>query len=104
MLEGAREQGKFMQTLEFMFQTQNQWVIGHTVDPRRLWALLPQVGLDMEKLGKFMNDPKADKIIMQDLEDAEKLGATKTPSYFVNGKPLQVFGYKNLMDLIDSEL
>lgn len=104
MLEGAREQGKFMQTLEFMFQTQNQWVIRHTVDPRRLWSLLPQVGLDMEKLGKFMNDPKADKIIMQDLEDAEKLGATKTPSYFVNGKPLQVFGYKNLMDLIDSEL
>lgn len=104
MLEGAREQGKFMETLEFMFSTQNSWVIGHTVDPRRLWALLPQVGLDMEKLGKFMNDPKADKIIMQDLQDAEKLGATKTPSYFVNGKPLQVFGYKNLMDLIDSEL
>lgn len=105
MLEGAKAQGKFMETLEFMFKARDYWIDGHVVNPRKLWGLLPQVeGLDMEKLGKFMNDPKADEIIAQDLADAEKLGVTKTPGYIVNGKPLQNFGLDQLKDLINSEL
>lgn len=105
MLEGAREQGKFNETLEFMFATQQYWVKHHEVQAQILWRMLSNIkGLDLEKLAKFMNDTKADVIIKQDLEDAEKLGATKTPSYFVNGKPLQTFGLQNLKDLINSEL
>ena len=105
MLEGAKEQGKFMETLEFMFKARDYWIDNHVVNPRKLWNLLPQVeGLDMEKLGKFMNDPKGDEIIAQDLADAEKLGVTKTPGYIVNGKPLQNFGLDQLKDLINSEL
>ena len=105
MLEGAREQGLFMETLDFMFQTQRYWIQNHVVNPQMLWRVLGKVeGLDMEKLGKFMNDPKADEIIKQDLADAEKLGADKTPSYFVNGKPLQQFGWEPLVQLIESEM
>ena len=89
MLEGAREQGKFMETLEFMFATQRQWIKHHEVQAKILWNLLPNIkGLDMEKLGQFMNSSKGDEIIKQDLADAEKLGVTKTPGYIVNGKPL----------------
>jgi protein-disulfide isomerase len=105
MLEGAREQGLFMETLEFMFSTQGYWIHGHTVDPQKLWGMLSNIkGLDLEKLNKFMNDPKADEIIRQDLADAKTLKATKTPGYFVNGKPLQTFGWDNLVALINSEL
>ena len=58
----------------------------------------------MQKLKEFIESKKADAIIKQDLEDAKTLGANKTPSYFVNGKPLQEFGLENLKKLIDSEL
>ncbi len=105
MLEGAREQGLFMQTLDFMFESQGMWTVNHVVDPDKLWYLLQNVeGLDMEKLADFMNSKKADAIIEQDLADAKTLKADKTPSYFVNGKPLQQFGYENLINLIKSEL
>lgn len=104
MLEGAKEQGKFMETLELMFSTQRYWIQNHVVNPQLLWRVLPKAGLDMEKLGKFMNSPEADERIKQDLADAEKLGADKTPSYYVNGKPLQVFGWDNLVNLVESEL
>ncbi|NVJ52664.1 MAG: thioredoxin domain-containing protein [Campylobacteraceae bacterium] len=106
MLEGAREQGMFMDTLEFMFATQTYWIKNHTVQPKQLWALLTNVkGLDMEKMAEFMNNNKtADERIAQDLKDAEALKADKTPSYFVNGKPLQEFGLENLKKLINSEL
>lgn len=105
MLLGAKEQGKFMETLDFLFATQRYWINGHTVNPRALWNLLPKIdGLDMEKLGKYMNEPEGDEIIKQDLADAEKLNQTKTPGYIVNGKPLQTFGLQNLIDLVESEL
>lgn len=105
MLEGAREQGKFMETLEFMFATQQYWVKHHEVQVNTLYRMLVNVkGLDMEKLSVFMQDTKADKMIEQELLDAEELGATKTPSYFVNGKPLQNFGLEPLKELINSQL
>lgn len=105
MLEGAREQGLFMETLEFMFDTQSYWIKNHVVDPQILWRMLGNVqGLDMQQLGKFMNETKADEIIKQDLEDIKKLGIDKTPSYFVNGEPLQEFGLEQLKALVNKAL
>lgn len=106
MLEGAREQGKFMETLEFMFATQQYWTANHEVLYNKLWRMLVNVkGLDLEKLAVFMKENKAsEQVIDQDLKDAKALGASKTPSYFVNGKPLQEFGLENLKKLINSEL
>ncbi len=51
-----------------------------------------------------MEDPAITKIIQQDLADAKALNVQKTPGYFVNGKPLQSFGYKQLYQLIQAEL
>lgn len=105
MLEGAKEQGLFLEVLELMFETQVYWVQDHIVNPRELWYVVSNIKeLDMEKLKLFMESRKADAIIKQDLADAEALGASKTPSYFVNGKPLLEFGLENLKKLIKSEL
>ena len=104
MLEGARQQGMFMEVLEFMFATQKYWIDHHVVKPEVLWQGLGNIkGLDMAKLAEFVKDPKNDAPIIQDLEDAKTLGVTKTPGYIVNGKPLQNFGLDNLIDLIESE-
>jgi protein-disulfide isomerase len=104
MLEAARKQGKFWETLEMMFATQQYWASHHQPNPQVLWQFLPKLGLDIDKLVIDMKDPELDKIIAQDLADAKILGATKTPSYYVNGKPLQRFGYEQLKELIYSEL
>jgi protein-disulfide isomerase len=106
VLEASRKQDKFMDTLEFMFATQKYWIEHHVVNPKMLWRILPKAGLDMEKLSADIekDSQKVTDIINQDLSDAKELGATKTPSYFVNGKPLETFGLDNLMNLIKSEL
>ena len=104
MLEAARKQGKFTQTLEMMFATQKYWASHHKPNPQVLWQFLPKLGLDIDRLVKDMKDPEMDKLVAQELADAKALGANKTPSYFVNGKPLQRFGYEQLKELIYSEL
>lgn len=104
ILEAARKQGKFIETLEMIFATQKYWTEHHKANIKKLWSLLPRVGIDMNRLVEDLKDPKLMEIVRQDLKDARALGAEKTPSYFVNGKPLQRFGYKELKELIYSEL
>ncbi len=105
MLEAAREQNKFVEVLELLFQTQRIWTVNHQVDLNKLWGVLVVSKLlDMDKLIVDMKNPDLVKIVEQDLADAKTLKATKTPAYYVNGKPLEVFGLQNLKDLINSQL
>ena len=105
MLEATKKQDKFMPVLELLFKTQHIWVINHHADLNRLWAILVKSELlNMDKLVEDMKNPKIVQIITQDLADAKIIKANKTPSYFVNGKPLEVFGLQNLKDLINSQL
>lgn len=104
MLEAARKQGKYWETLELMFSTQPYWASHHKPQPQLLWRFLPKAGLDMEQLKMDMNDPEIAKIIEQDLADAKTLNVKKTPEFFVNGKPLPSFGYDQLKELVRSEI
>ena len=104
ILEAAKRQGKFWETLDIMYKTQRYWASHHNPQPQLIWKYLPHAGLDLEKIRKDMNDPEFEKIIRQDLADAETLNVRKTPGFFVNGKPLTSFGYKQLQDLVDSEI
>ena len=51
-----------------------------------------------------MRAPEIAKLIAQDVEDARPLDVTKTPGFFVNGRPLVEFGFKQLKQLIDDAL
>lgn len=104
MLEAAKKQGKYWETLKVMYQSQAAWASHHNPQPAKIWQYLPYAELNQEQLKKDMNDPALDKIIEQDLADAKTLNVQKTPGFFVNGKPLQVFGYNQLQSLIYSEI
>ncbi len=105
ILEAARKQSQFWPVLELMFSTQQQWVEHHVGQPDVFLGILENAGLvDVAKLRQEMTNPNIIKIIRQDLADGELLGADKTPSFFVNGKPLPSFGYQQLKDLVDTEV
>lgn len=104
ILEAAKKQGKYWETLEVMYQSQPYWASHSNPQPQRIWQYLPKAGLDIAKLKNDMNDPAIAKLIDQDLADAKTLNVHKTPGFFVNGKPLQSFGYKQLQQLVQTEL
>jgi protein-disulfide isomerase len=104
ILEAARKQGKYWETLDIMYKSQPYWASHHNPQPQLAWHFLPSVGLDLEKLRADMNDPAIEQIIAQDLADAKTLNVTKTPGFFVNGKPLVTFGHLQLQQLINDEL
>ena len=104
ILEAARKQDKYWETLEIMYKTQSKWASHHNPQPQLIWEFLPYAGLDIEKIRKDMRDPEIEKLIKQDLEDAKTLDVRKTPGFFVNGKPLERFGRQQLLQLVESEI
>mgnify|MGYP001815562428 FL=1 len=104
ILEAAREQGKFWETLEVMFASQPAWASHHQPQPEKLWPYLAQMGLDIEQARQDMNSSEISARIRQDIADARQLQVTKTPGYFVNGKPLVQFGYEQLQNLVETEV
>jgi len=104
ILEAARKQGKYWETLDVMYRSQGYWASHHNPQPEKIWQFLPMAGVDLEMIRKDMNDPAIAELIGQDLADAKTLNVQKTPGFFVNGKPLQTFGYQQLQDLVQSEI
>jgi protein-disulfide isomerase len=105
ILEAARKQGKYWHTLQLMYDTQKYWASHHKPEPEKIWEHLSRVaGLDLDMIKVDMQDPAIERIIEQDMADAKALNVQKTPEFFVNGKPLQSFGYEQLRTLIFTEL
>ncbi len=104
MLEAARKQGMYWETLRLMFATQSEWASHHHPSPEKLREILPSLGLDMTRLELEMESMEIGHILQQDLADAETLGVRKTPTFFVNGKPLTRFSLPDLQALVASEV
>jgi protein-disulfide isomerase len=101
MLEAARRQGKFWPALEALLANQAAWTQHHTANAELAWRHLDGIGLDMERMAFDMSSPEITGVIAQDLADARTLNVSKTPDFFVNGKPLPSFGFTQLKNLVD---
>jgi protein-disulfide isomerase len=104
ILEAARKQDKYLPVMEALYADQRRWVVNHRVQADQVWPSLGGLGLDMDKLRNDMNAPEVDRRMAQDMGDARILGVTKTPEFFVNGRPLPSFGLEPLQDLVADEL
>ncbi len=104
LLEAARLQDKFWPTLEAAFAAQEIWASHTDPQPQKLWMQLGDVGLDFTRAQQDMQSEQTISNINQDIADLTSLGINKTPSFFVNGKPLVDFGFGQLRYLVESEI
>ena len=72
ILAAAHMQGKFWPTLEAVFAAQSAWAPHHRPQPDLVWNYIGGVGLDIEQLRQDLNSPLMDRIVQQDLADAQK--------------------------------
>lgn len=103
-LEAARLQGKYWEALELLFKRQPEWGDHHNPRPEMIFAILPDLNLDMEKLKNDMNNKDIQENIKQDITDLRKINIRGTPTFFVNGKPLDGFGIQYLREKISKEI
>lgn len=104
VLEASRKQGKFEPALEALFAAQNVWVQNHVAHAELIGPLLAPLGMDMVQLQNDANTPEVATVVARDLADAKTMNVTKTPEFFVNGKPLPSFGFEQLRSLVGDAL
>ena len=103
-LEAARKQDKYWPAIEALLSAQDRWTQNHTAHVDLALPLLESQGLDLTRLKQDMSSPEVAQIISQDMADVRALNVSKTPEYFVNGKPLPSFGWMQLKTLVEEAL
>lgn len=104
LLQAAQQQGRFWDVLGLMFETQSSWASHHEPKPEVFWNYLQGYGFDVERLQQGVAEPSVAAAVQQDMTDVMLLGVDKTPTFFVNGKPLPSFGYEQLRALVAAEV
>lgn len=104
MLEEAREQGKFNEALDAIFDRHPEWADHGQPRPELLPQILANAGVDRSKL-------KIDELMTKygwrvDLDHADGIsaGVRFTPTFFVNGVMLNGIGYGVIKQAIEDEL
>ena len=103
-LEASRKQAKFWPALDALVASQSAWTLHHQARVDLIWPHLARAGLDIDRLKADMQSEEIARSVAQDLADARTLNVTKTPEFFVNGRPLPSFGFEQLQTLVDEEL
>ena len=106
VLEAARMQGPdiYWKSLEAILEAQPVWAEQGRPKPQRVWEFLGRTGLDIQKAKQDMNDARIAELLKQDAKDLATLKVNKTPSFFINGKPLKEFGPNGLRAQVESEI
>lgn len=103
ILEAARMQDKFEPVLERLFEAQPRWA-PHGRPADSAWTVLEGTGLDIKKARSDAKMPDVVGAMNLDAADVSAVGVRKTPTFFVNGKPLTEFGAQQLHDLVKAEV
>ena len=104
ILETARTQGKFEPVLEALLARQPKWAAHGAPDLEKAWEFARAAGLDVERARREASSPKINLVLKQDMADVKAANVRRTPTFFVNGKPLVSFGPQQLFELVQSEV
>jgi protein-disulfide isomerase len=104
LLLAARQQGRFEPMLTALFEGQEQWAAHHRPDVEQAWKIAAANGLNIARARRDAAAPAVDAVLAQEAEDIVELQVLRTPTFFVNGKPLVEFGPEPLLKLVSQEV
>jgi protein-disulfide isomerase len=104
LLEAARVQGKAHELLAALFERQDEWASHSAPNPARAWQIASDAGINVARAKKDALATSVDDMLNIEADDLTALRIERTPTFFVNGKPLPTFGPQQLMDLVASEV
>lgn len=104
--EAAHLQGKFWEMHDALYETSNWQVWTSAQSPNTFFnQYAKQIGLNEAQFKNDFASKKVNDIVNADLKEAERLGLTGTPSFFINGKQVQINNdVAAFQKVIDAEL
>ena len=100
ILEAARRQEMFEPVLEALLAAQPAWAQHGNPQLDIAWQAAAEAGLDVERAREVMADSEIDAVLAQDAADVAAVGVQRTPTFFVDGRPLMRFGAEELTEMV----
>lgn len=104
ILEAARLQGYFELVLDALLARQPEWAIHGAPNLNTAWQIAGTAGLDLSRARQDARRPEIDHVLQADTADLQVLQVRRTPTFFVNRRPLVSFGPQQLYELVLSEI
>ena len=102
--EAAGEQGEFEAMYKALIENSAEWSHQETSQREAFFGYAEELGLDMERFEQVYDDPATLERIEQSAADAEALGVTSTPTFFVDGERLEPTRVEDFTDPLDAAL
>lgn len=103
LAESSGEQGKFWEMHDRLFGTQQQWSGLPDATPF-FQNLVKELGLDENKIKQSEEDNNIKVRIDEDIAEGNRLGVSSTPTFFLNGRKLNLQNFADLNMLVSNEL
>ena len=94
----AREQGKFWEFHEKLFENQN------ALSDEKIKEIAGGLALDVEKLVRDMNSPAIQDILSRDYNEGRRIGIRGIPTILINGKIAERRGIADLQAVVEEEM
>lgn len=103
--EAAGQQGKFWEMHDKLFDTQADWSALSDKDATAFFYKLTQdLGLDQNKVKQALVDNNIKTIVDNDVAEGQRLGVNSTPTFFLNGRKLNLQSFNDLNTAVAEEL
>lgn len=101
-VEAAAQQGSFEEMYTRMYETQTQWGEQQETKAPLFRQFAQELGLDMDRYDEAVADPATQERVEQDRQDGLALGVQGTPTFFLDGEPLQLTSAEDFRAQIDA--
>ena len=102
--ECAGEQNAFWEYEDQLYARQEQAGTA-ALEAQALSALASDLGLDVSRFGSCLQSGRYDEVIQKETNAAEVLGVLKTPTFLVNGRPVEgALPYDQFRQVIEDAL
>ena len=96
--EAAGAQGKFWEMHDLLFKNQTN------LSQDAINGLAIELKLDMDKFTKEMTEGTYNQKIQKDVDEGTSLGINSTPTFFLNGKKLDLFNCADLKTKVETAI
>lgn len=105
LAEAAGEQGKFWEMHDKLFETQSQWsALPESEIEAFFLSLAKDLGLNEEKVKQEISADTFKAKIDADIEEGNRLGVNSTPSFFLNGRKMNLQSFADLITVVSEEI
>lgn len=106
LAEAAGEQGKFWEMHDKLFETQTTWAkMNNDKATTFFMDLVKQLNLDENKVKKALDENTYLSKINDDLTEGQRLGVDSTPTFYLNGRKVDIqLSYDDLTAAVTEEI